>query len=65
MIDNYTLALLDAYKKSNDLFHEKITPNLPDHIKSELEQCETFTCYFESKDKDKKVIISVNEKNSI
>ena len=58
--ENANIALIKAYAKASNLFHEKITPNLPEEIQKELELCESFSCM--SVGKKPNVILSVNGK---
>lgn len=48
-----------AYLESSRLFHENVTPNLPEDIQKELRECQTFSYSWEGKEK---VMLSVNGK---
>lgn len=48
----------DAFEKSTKLFHQHITPNLPDEIQDELKSCSTFSYWWENK----QVFMNVNGK---
>jgi len=50
--------LHNAYMKSTNLFHQKVTPNLPIEIQEHINKCETLSIYTEGK--EHKVMLDVN-----